>query len=136
MIIQIHAYIFNTSVGQFLVLFSYLRCVTPIKVELFALFFTIAGQVMMMCDPNAQRTDGKSGGAIVYAACIASGIAGAGYFLLSNTQMKAIPFCFFFMMVCIHLFFINTLLAKISEPETIFWSTDPVWGVFGFFDRS
>ena len=50
--------------------------------------------------------------------------------------MKAIPFCFFFMMVCIHLFFINTLLAKISEPKTIFWSTDPVWGVFGFFDRS
>ena len=42
-LIQIHAYIFNTSVGQFILLFKYLTCVKPIKFELLALFFTTAG---------------------------------------------------------------------------------------------
>ena len=53
MIIQIHAYVFNTSVGQWIVLISYMKCVQPIKLELIALCFTIAGQVLMMFDPNA-----------------------------------------------------------------------------------
>ena len=136
MIIQIHAYVFNTSVGQWIVIYQYLRCTPPIKIELIALFFTIAGQVLMMFDPNAEREDGKTGSALIYIVCLVCGIAGAGYFLLSDNQMKKVPFCFFFTVICFHLFIINTLFAKIEDSETKFWSTDPVYGVFGFFDRS
>ena len=85
MIIQIHAYIFNTSVGQFIVLINYLKCVRPIRLELLALFFTIAGQALMVSDPKAMREDGKTGNLIVYLLCLGSGLAGAGFFLVSNT---------------------------------------------------
>ena len=50
--------------------------------------------------------------------------------------MKSVPFCFFFTMVCTHVFIVNVIFAKIEDSETSFFSTDPVHGVFGFFDRS
>ena len=53
MIIQIHSYVLSSSVGQWIVIFQYLRCTPPIKIELVALFFTVAGEMLMMFDPNA-----------------------------------------------------------------------------------
>ena len=90
----------------------------------------------MIIDPNAVREDGKAGEISVYLVALASGMAGAGYFLLSDKYMKEIPFCFFFMMVCIHLFIINGFLGMIEDSRTQFWSTDPEFGCFGFFSHS
>ena len=69
-------------------LISYIMCVRPIRLELIALFFTIAGQALMMCDPKAMREDGKTGNLMIYLLCLGCGLAGAGFFLLGNKQMK------------------------------------------------
>ena len=44
----------------------------------------------MIIDPNAVREDGKAGEISVYLVALASGMAGAGYFLLSDKYMKEI----------------------------------------------
>ena len=59
MLIQSHAYILNTSVGSFMLIFSYITCTKPILIELVAFFIVLIGQIIMMADPHAEREDGK-----------------------------------------------------------------------------
>ena len=40
------------------------------------------------------------------------------------------------MMLSVHLFLVNAALALVQEPDTQFFSTDPVNGCFGFLNKS
>ena len=50
--------------------------------------------------------------------------------------MRSVPFYFFFTMASIHHFIVYATFAKFEDRQTTFFSTDPVHGVFGFFDPS
>ena len=90
----------------------------------------------MVLDPDAQREDGKTGNVFVYSVCLICGAAGAGYFLLGAKQLQSLPLYFFFLFVTFHGIFINYAIAKIQDSRAKFFSTDPVWGAFGFLDLS
>ena len=101
-IIQVQAYIFNTSCGQFIVLYSVLMCKPVVKLEIIAVLVSVVGQICMIVDPNAERVDGKTGSFTAYSAAILSGAAGGAYFLMSNHLTKSVPMCFFFFILSLH----------------------------------
>ena len=43
MLIQSHAYVLNTSVGSFMLIFRYLGCTKPIAIELIGFFIVLTG---------------------------------------------------------------------------------------------
>ena len=87
-IIQIQAYIFNTSCSQFILLFSFICGVCPIRYELIGLGFVILGQVCMILDGDSVREDGKQGNFYVYLVCILSGVGGAGVFIVGSRLLS------------------------------------------------
>ena len=135
-LIQTHAYVLNTSVGSFMLIFSFIACTKPILIEIVAFFIVLTGQIIMIADPHAEREDGKQGSFFVYLITLGSAAFGAGFFILGDKQIKQLPLYFYFMILSFHQFFIWFILAKISDSRTTFFSTDKEWGAFGFFDPS
>ena len=90
----------------------------------------------MILDGDSERADGKKGNAIVYTFCIASGVAGAGYFMLGAKILNGLPLSFYVLLLSIHQFIINFTIAKMLDSRTRLFSVDKVWGAFGFFDPS
>ena len=87
-LIQTHAYVLNTSVGSFMLIFRYLSCTKPIWIELVAFFIVLTGQIIMMTDPHAQREDGKTGTVPIFLITLTSSGFGAGFFTLGDKQIK------------------------------------------------
>lgn len=105
------------------------------------LFTAIAGCVMIMLDPNAQKVDSTfTKGQIMGADAINffAAIFGAFYFILSAKNVKDIPICTLIFIMNVHFLIINALLASLNilgdGPPFEFWSMNPKSGLFGFLN--
>ena len=133
--IQSHAYICNTMFSIFVVLIGYCLCLKPYRLELIGLVLTIAGVVLMLSDGKAERTDGKVATWWHYAVCISAAFGAAFFFLFNGHLVKAFPiFTLLLIQSTIGYFYILILLF-ISYPDDFkYFSLDPYWGGFGYFN--
>lgn len=63
-----------------------------------------------------------------------SSLFGAFYFLMNAKNVNSLPIFSLILFMNIHLFFINSILAKISDSKIEIFSIDPEFGCLGFFN--
>jgi len=89
----------------------------------------------MLSDPKAALANGKE--ASITAACIdiGSAIFGAFYFILSARNVKNIPICFLILIMNVHTFMFNSMIAKVQSPDNVeIFSFNVEHGCLGFMN--
>ena len=87
----------------------------------------------MLCDNEAERTDGKKGTLWVYSVGISGSLVTAFFFLINANLVKQVPiFTLLAIQALLGYLFLNILLVLVYSEEFMFFSTDAEWGGFGF----
>ena len=122
-------------VGIFIVIITYFLGTLPSKKEWLGVFFAAVGLIFLMLDPGAQRTNPNSEKDIVPAIVdIGSAFFGAMYFLLSAHNVKKMPICSLLLMMSVHTWIINSLIAKSVDSQIRIFSFDMEYGCLGFLN--
>ena len=139
--IQSHAYLINNTHGLFIVVINLIIGKEVLRGEIKGLFFAIFGCIVILLDPQAHRTASETG--LVQSPLIpnlinlSSAFLGAIYFLINAKNVNSLPIMSLVLFQNIHLWVINSTLAKILSPSGItieYFSTDMNIGCLGFFD--
>ena len=91
LLIQSHNYVCNVMHCVWILLIGYLLCKKPYRFELFGLAVTLLGLALMFSDPEAERSDGKSGELWVYAVCIGCSLSAAFYLMINAVVAETVP---------------------------------------------
>ena len=65
---------------------------------------------------------------------LGSAFFGALYFLMSARNVKNLPICFLILLMNLHTFFINSIVAMFNDPEIQIFSFDMETGCLGFLN--
>ena len=107
------------------------------KLELIGTGLIIGGCVAMLLDPRAMRKDGETSSWWEDIIIILSSVPAAFFFLLNSKLVKKVPIFTLLLIMNIHSFIVNALLAKITDPYKVeMISINPEYGCFGFFNPS
>ena len=90
-IIQSHAYVLSVTHGIWLVIFGLAMCQPKHKLEIIGMSAAIIGVILLLCDPSAEREDGKVGNWLVYGVALGGGLCAAIYFKFSSMIMTGVP---------------------------------------------
>ena len=135
-ILQSHAYVCVCLCSIWALLFGWLfRGYHTYKIEVIGFVMTIGGVLAMFFDPSAMRTDGRTGGFAVYAICISTSIAGALFFVINDILSKKVPLVLLVLLQSFLCFWSCCVITSAIEDEVQIFSTDPVWGCFGFLSN-
>ena len=109
---------FNNVHGLYIVLIGYFLGTFPSKKEWLGVLLALLGCFCMIFDPSAARISSDPSGIPVQTSLVpalvdlGSAFFGALYFLMSAKNVKSMPICLLIIIMNIHTFFINGLLAK------------------------
>jgi drug/metabolite transporter (DMT)-like permease len=99
------------------------------------MIFAMIGCAFILADPQALRKADLSGSTLLPNVInLISAFFGALYFLMNAKNVNSMPIVSLVLFQNIHLFFINSLLAKYSNPDIEIFSFDMNTGCLGFFD--
>ena len=97
---------------------SYFIGVIPNKLEWFGVAAALAGCALMIFDPEAARNSSNAETSIWPGMIdLGSAFFGALYFLMSAQNVKSLPICFLIFLMNLHTFFINSVVAKLDDPQ-------------------
>lgn len=139
--IQSHAYLINNTHGLFIVVINLIIGKQVLPGEFRGLFFALFGCLIILLDPNAHRRASETG--LVQSPLIpnlvnlSSAFLGAIYFLVNSKNVNSLPIMLLVLFQNVHLWFINSTLAKVMSSEDAkieYFSTDMNFGCLGFFD--
>ena len=135
--IQAHAYVCNTLFSIFIVLIGFCLCLKPYRLELLGLFLTIAGVACMFSDPEAERTDGKTGNFWSYSICIGCALFGAFFILVNGILVKVVPiFILLTSQTFLGFWYLAVFIAVTGvHSEYKFASNDKMFGAFGWLNE-
>lgn len=119
-LIQSQAYVFNNTIGLFIVVITYFLGTLPSQKEWLGVFLATAGLVLLLLDPSASRLNQdeltQSSSIIPAVVDIGSAFFGAMYFLLSARNVKTVPICALLLTMAVHTWLINSLIARSVDP--------------------
>ena len=115
--IQSQAYVFNNVHGLYIVLIGLFLGQIPSKKEWTGVALAIMGCICIIMDPQAGRIESGSGPGLeqsFWPAIIdlASAFFGAMYFIMSAQNVKNLPVCLLILLMNIHTWVINGMIAK------------------------
>lgn len=125
---------FNNIHGLFIVLIQIVMGTMPHKLETFGVILAIMGCAFMIMDPSAGRNDQPRSALLPALVDIGSAFFGALYFLMSAANVKNIPICLLLLFYNLHIFIINSMLAKVTDSSVNIFSTDVNTGCLGFLN--
>jgi len=132
--------VFNNVHGLYIVLISLFLGVVPSRKEWIGLCLAILGCVCIIMDPEAVRVasgPNQDGGVQSFWPGIidlASAFFGALYFLMSARNVKNLPVCLLILIMNMHTWMLNGLVAKYQNPDIALFSFEPETGCLGFLN--
>jgi drug/metabolite transporter (DMT)-like permease len=124
---------------MYIVLISLFLGVIPARKEWLGLFLAIVGCVFIIMDPKATRIESGNFPEVeqtIWPAIIdlASAFFGALYFIMSGKNVKTMPVCFLILLMNMHSWAINGLIAKYQDSAINLFSFDVQTGCLGFMN--
>ena len=114
---------------------TYFLGILPSKKEWLGVLLVIIGIIFMINDPKAERTGIETGSSFLPALIdIGSACFGAFYFLMSAKNVKSMPICLLLLIMNVHTWLMNSLIAKSIEPQIKLFSIDMNYGCLGFLN--
>lgn len=105
------------------------------KFEKIGISLIITGCVFMVCDPHAERIGSEVTASVMPALIDASSaFFGALYFLMSEKNVKSFPICLLILLMNLHTFLINAVIAKLQNPAIQVFSVSAEYGCLGFLN--
>lgn len=137
--IQSQAYVFNNVHGLYIVLISLFVGVVPSRKEWIGVSLAIVGCILIIMDPEASRVQSSATpgiGQSFWPAIIdlVSAFFGALYFIMSAKNVKSLPVCLLILLMNMHTWMINGMVAKYQNPAIELLSFDVETGCLGFLN--